>query len=98
MPKVIRGYQRDKDKLEKAGNNLVDKLEKNHLDKYLDEVPATTLDLYSNLIARYGSKIKDTCEIFLIYYANRLDAAKEELRTNTRILFEIAKYITREGL
>ena len=98
MPKVIKVYQKDRDKLERAGNKLVEKLEKNNLDKYLDHIPATTVDLFSNLILRYGSKIKDTCEIFLIYYANRLDAAKEELRTNTKILHEVAKYIVREGL
>lgn len=98
MPRLIKGYQRDKDKLEKAGNELVSNLEKVHIDKYLDEVPASTLDLYTNLIRRFSTKIKDTCEIFLVYYSQRLDAAKEELKTNTSILFEVAKYIVREGL
>ena len=98
MPRVIKGYEKDKAKLEKAGNKLVDNLERNHLDKYLDNIPASTLDLYTKLITRYSMKIKDTCEIYLVYYANRLDAAKEELKTNTNILFEVAKYIVREGL
>lgn len=98
MPRVIKGYEKDKNKLEKAGNKLVDNLEKNHLDKYLDNIPASTLDLYTKLITRYSMRIKDTCEIYLLYYANRLDAAKEELKTNTTILFELAKYIVREGL
>lgn len=97
-PKLIKGYQRDKDKMEKAGNKLSDKLEKFNSDKYLDNIPVATVDLYSDLVTRYCKKIKDVCQIYVIYYANRLDAAKEELATNTKILYEIAKYITREGL
>jgi hypothetical protein len=97
-PRLIKGYSRDKDKLEKAGNKLVDKLTKANTDKYLDNIPATTVDLYSDLVTRYCTRIKDTCQIFVIYYANRLDAAKEELSSNTKVLFEVAKFVTREGL
>lgn len=97
-PKLIKVYSRDKDKLEKAGNNLVAKLERDKLDRYFKEVPKNLLDLYNDLVYRYASKIKNTCNIFILFYTQKLDAAKDELATNTKILFKAAQYIVREGL
>lgn len=97
-PRLIKGYQRDKDKLEKAGNALVSKLQSNKADKYLEEANINTINLFNDLVNRYANKIKNTCQIFVLYYSHRLEAAKDELATNTKILFEVAKYITREGL
>ena len=97
-PKRIRGYQRDRDKLEKAGNNLVSKLNKQKIDSYIKEVPNNTLNLYSDLINRYSHKIKNTCNIFLLFYSAKLDAAKDELVLNKNILFKACQYIVKEGL
>ena len=97
-PKRIRAYQRDRDKLEKAGNSLVSKLNKEKIDSYIKEVPANTLNLYSDLVNRYTHKIKNTCNIFLLFYAAKLDAAKDELALNKNILFKACQYIVKEGL
>ena len=97
-PKLIKSYERDKNKLEAAGNSLVAKLNASKVDRILEFVPAETLNLYSELVTRYCNRIKNTCSIFLLFYSARLDAAKDELALNTKILFRAAEYITREGL
>ena len=97
-PRLIRGYAKDKAKMEKAGNDLVSKLRSTNVDKYLTDVSVETVDLYSKLVNRYANRIKNTCNIFVLYFSARWEAAKDELATNKKILFKAAEYITKEGL
>lgn len=93
--KIVQGYEKDKAKLEKAGRDFVAKIEASKLN---DEIPAAQLELYTEIINNYTHKIKNVCDIFVLYYAHKLEAAKDELSTNTKILFKAAEYIVKEGL
>ena len=97
-PKLIKAYQRDRDKLERAGNKLVSDIKRSKIDKYLEEVPANILQLYSEMINRTSHRVKNTCSIFLLFYSQKLDAARAEFADNTKILFSVARYVVREGL
>ena len=98
MPKVIRKYEADKRDLESDGEKFVSKINRANVDKYLKDVPVNVVELYSNLVNRYSSRIKETCSIYVMYYAQRLSAARMELADNTKILINTCKFIVREGL
>lgn len=97
-PKLIRLYRRDKLKLEIAGKWIESSVKRTKLDKYVEEVSTSLLQVYSDLVTNTARKVKETCNIFVLFYAQKLDAARAEFADNTKILFEAAKFVVREGI
>lgn len=95
--KTIKGCQRDKEKLESATNKLIKQYDSLNMKNFYNTYSDNKLDAADAVLKGYIKKIKAISNIYVLYFSSRLDAAKEEFNTNAKILFEVCKYIVREG-
>lgn len=94
--KMIKKYKSD---IKTTCNELKSNLYKLDLNSYINNnINEEGVNFLQQIINEYIDKIKNTCNIYLYYFTARLDAAKEEYASNTKILFVAAQTIVREGL
>ena len=92
--KVIKKY---KDDIESCAKNTQNKLFKLDLKTYIkDNLTDDAISVFSDIINNYIYKVKNSCDIFIHFYSAKLDAAKEEYSTNTKILFAAVQNIVKE--
>ena len=96
---TYRSIKKDKIDMENCAKNIQKKINNMSSEDYIDNnIPQKDISTFTYITFNYSRKIKEICNIFVMYFTAKMDAAKEEYSSNNKILFKAAQEIVRKGM
>lgn len=96
--KILKEIENSKSSMEKTGKTIKAKLSGLNLEDYVkDTYTQEANQIFINIIKNKCDRVKNLCDIFLMSFTTRLDAAKEYQLQNREILYEAWKQMMKKA-